>query len=281
MPRSRYIRPSFFSNEQLADLAPLDRLFFQGLWCWADREGRLEDRPRRLKANILPFDDWPGEQALQRLAEAGFLLRYEVEGRRYLQILNWNKHAKPHHEEETSIIPPPKELGLLEDSSEDSLGTPQGSNSGLPEDSPTTPAGRPLTLTLTSTRTLTRGDTRASAREDPPPQGVQEKPGGALAYFELRYVEIVRRMVVLTAEDTERARLLLRTHGLEATCRAIDRYFAEGDDFVRRKGFPFWLFFKHATEWFAGTPARGSPADEEALRRRIEEEVAKEGKRGD
>jgi hypothetical protein len=33
------------------------RLLFTGLWCLADREGRLEDRPAEIKAEIFSYDD--------------------------------------------------------------------------------------------------------------------------------------------------------------------------------------------------------------------------------
>lgn len=57
MARSRNIKPAFFFNEQLAEVAPLGRLLFIGLWTIADREGRLEDRPRKIKAEVLAYDD--------------------------------------------------------------------------------------------------------------------------------------------------------------------------------------------------------------------------------
>lgn len=57
MARTRSIKPSFFDNELLGGLSPLTRLLFIGLWGQADRAGRLEDRPLRLKKNILGYDD--------------------------------------------------------------------------------------------------------------------------------------------------------------------------------------------------------------------------------
>jgi len=48
MARSRNIKPGFFRNEMLAECSPLARLLFAGLWCLADRFGRLEDRPKRI-----------------------------------------------------------------------------------------------------------------------------------------------------------------------------------------------------------------------------------------
>ena len=51
--RIRTRKPAFFKDEDLADLPPLTRLFFQGLWPMADRDGRLENRPRLIKAEVL------------------------------------------------------------------------------------------------------------------------------------------------------------------------------------------------------------------------------------
>ena len=43
-------------NEELADLDPIARLLFIYLWMLADREGRLEDRPKRIAGRALPYD---------------------------------------------------------------------------------------------------------------------------------------------------------------------------------------------------------------------------------
>ncbi|GAB6172013.1 hypothetical protein JCM15765_14910 [Paradesulfitobacterium aromaticivorans] len=107
MARTRNIKPSFFDNEELADLHPLARLLFIGLWGQADREGRLEDRPKKIKAVILPYDDCDVDQYLQELHESGFILRYEVEEKHYIQIINFSKHQKPHPKEAPSEIPSP------------------------------------------------------------------------------------------------------------------------------------------------------------------------------
>ena len=72
--RARMIKPSFFLNEDLATLPYEARLLFIGLWCVADREGRLEDRPRRLKAELFPYDDIDLDPLLGKLAELGFIV---------------------------------------------------------------------------------------------------------------------------------------------------------------------------------------------------------------
>jgi hypothetical protein len=106
MARARNIKPSFFTNDALAEIDPLGRLLFQGLWCHADREGRMEDRPRKLKAEILPYDDCDVESLLSDLDRHGFITRYAVDGRRFIQVVNFSKHQNPHIKEAASEIPP-------------------------------------------------------------------------------------------------------------------------------------------------------------------------------
>ncbi|HGL4641597.1 TPA: hypothetical protein ACKFAW_004883, partial [Enterobacter hormaechei] len=68
------------ANEDLAELDPLARLLFIYLWMLADREGRLEDRPKRIKAEALPYDNVDADLMLDDLAKAGFIHRYEAAG---------------------------------------------------------------------------------------------------------------------------------------------------------------------------------------------------------
>ncbi|HFK4243378.1 TPA: HNH endonuclease, partial [Escherichia coli] len=75
----------------------------------ADREGRGEDRPKKIKVIVLPFDDVNVDELMQTLHEKGFIRRYEVDGNRYFQVINWSKHQNPHHKEIASIIPAPPE----------------------------------------------------------------------------------------------------------------------------------------------------------------------------
>ena len=104
--RARNIKPGFFKNEMLGDLPPMVRLLFAGLWCMADRSGRLEDRPKRIRAEILPYDDCDVDGLLQRLAGAGFIRRYVVNGKRFICIPTFLNHQKPHNREKPSDIPP-------------------------------------------------------------------------------------------------------------------------------------------------------------------------------
>lgn len=111
MARARNIKPGFFTNDQLAEIDPLGRILFIGLWTIADREGRMEDRPRRIKAELLPYDDSDVDSLLQQLEKHGFILRYSVGEDRYIQVLNFTKHQNPHVKESASTIPAPDEHG--------------------------------------------------------------------------------------------------------------------------------------------------------------------------
>ncbi|HEC1650031.1 TPA: HNH endonuclease [Yersinia enterocolitica] len=109
MARSRNIKPGFFTNDELAECSPYARLLFAGLWTIADREGRGEDRPKKIKVLVLPFDDVNVDELLETLSSKGFIRRYKVDGDSYFQISNWAKHQNPHHKEIASVIPAPSE----------------------------------------------------------------------------------------------------------------------------------------------------------------------------
>lgn len=105
MPRSRNIKPGLFKNETLAECNIFARYLFEGLWCEADRDGRLEDRPKRLKIEYLPYDDVDVEDLLWQLAEKGFIKRYVAKGCNYVWIPNFEKHQRPHKKEESRNHP--------------------------------------------------------------------------------------------------------------------------------------------------------------------------------
>lgn len=126
--RARNIKPGFFKNDRLAELEPLVRLMFIGLWCLADREGRLEDRPKRIKAEVLPYDRIDCDKMLRKLHDAKFIVRYEVDGSRYIEIPNFVKHQSPHSRESKSEIPK-HDLGSAEASPRQSCKTTKAMSS--------------------------------------------------------------------------------------------------------------------------------------------------------
>ncbi len=109
MARARNIKPAFFTNEVLVELPFATRLLFIGLWTLSDRAGRLEDRPKRIKIELFPCDDFDVNYALNELQDKGFIIRYVANGDRYIQVVNFEKHQSPHIKEAPSTIPAPVE----------------------------------------------------------------------------------------------------------------------------------------------------------------------------
>jgi hypothetical protein len=107
MPRARNIKPGIMANDELAELPPETRLLFIYLWMLADREGRMEDRPKRIKGESFPYDVYDVDVMLDQLQKAGFLLRYEVDGQRLIEISGFKKHQHPHIKESDSHLPGP------------------------------------------------------------------------------------------------------------------------------------------------------------------------------
>src|SRR3990167_3311019 len=106
MARARNIKPSIMDNEDLAELEPLTRLLFIYLWMLADREGRLEDRPKRIGAQALAYDRNADVSAmLDALQNDGFIDRYVVNGVACIQITGFSKHQTPHGTEKDSALP--------------------------------------------------------------------------------------------------------------------------------------------------------------------------------
>lgn len=106
--RARSIKPGICDNELLGTADPFYTLLFERLWMMADREGRLEDRPLRIKAQAFPYrDGLDVEPMLQWLTDHGFILRYSHGTDKYIQVLKFGKHQSPHIKEAKSTIPAP------------------------------------------------------------------------------------------------------------------------------------------------------------------------------
>lgn len=91
-------------------MPPEGRLLFIGLWCLADREGKLEDRPKRIKGEIFRFDNISSDEIdelLIKLSNFKLIIRYEVDRINYIKIPTFLIHQRPHHNEKPSTIPEP------------------------------------------------------------------------------------------------------------------------------------------------------------------------------
>lgn len=110
MARARNIKPSFFKNELLGADDPLLGLLFISLWTLADKAGRLEDRPLRIKAETFPYrENIDINGYLTKLVSLGFIDRYKAvrDGQEVsiIEVLNFTKHQTPHSTEKQSELP--------------------------------------------------------------------------------------------------------------------------------------------------------------------------------
>ncbi|ENW00178.1 hypothetical protein F938_00822 [Acinetobacter bereziniae LMG 1003 = CIP 70.12] len=99
MARARNIKPSFFTNDELSELDPLARLLFIGMWTVADHKGCFEYKPKRLKVQLLPYDECNIEELTINLEKSGFIAIYSVQGQQYIKVINFEKHQNPHKNE--------------------------------------------------------------------------------------------------------------------------------------------------------------------------------------
>ena len=110
MPRIRTIKPEFWSNAKVLECSRDARLFFIGMWNYADDSGRLPFGERSLKAQIFPGDSDVDSQFIRRLllelSENGLVKVYEVGGKEYIMITGW-EHQRIDKPRPTQIPDPP------------------------------------------------------------------------------------------------------------------------------------------------------------------------------
>lgn len=111
MARIRTVKPELFKHDELFQLEeesglPM-RIAWIGLFSVCDRAGRFHWRPRALKLEILPYDNLDFANVLDRFVAAGFVHKYEVEGKCYGVIPTFLIHQVPTTRENRSSLPPP------------------------------------------------------------------------------------------------------------------------------------------------------------------------------
>src|SRR4030067_1804974 len=124
MARARNIKPSFFQDDKLGELDPLSRLAFIGMWTVADFKGCIEFRPRMMKVQLLPYDECDIDVIVSNLEKARFIRYYSVQGKRYIKIVNFEKHQNPHkNEKEAGSDLPDHQENYNENSVLEEIGT--------------------------------------------------------------------------------------------------------------------------------------------------------------
>lgn len=108
MAHIRTIKPQFFSSEDIVKLSFPARILYQGLWCEADREGRLHWRPVTFKHRYLPADDVDILSLCRELTDGGLVVLYG-DGLAYIPSFKRHQHVNP-REAESALPEPTDEL---------------------------------------------------------------------------------------------------------------------------------------------------------------------------
>jgi hypothetical protein len=94
--RIRSIKPDFFRDPDTTGRWAAElKMFYVGLWCVADDSGRFAWDEDLIASDLYPFDRKADVgHFLEQLVEAGVVTQYEVDGRRYGYLKNFDRHQK-------------------------------------------------------------------------------------------------------------------------------------------------------------------------------------------
>lgn len=106
MARIRTIKPEFFTSEDIVELSAFARLLYIAIWCEADREGRLEWKPKTFKLRYFPADDVNIESLCEEITTRGLVKPY---GDKLAYIPAFLDHQHINPRESASTLPAPKD----------------------------------------------------------------------------------------------------------------------------------------------------------------------------
>jgi len=138
LARIRSIKPEFWIDEKVVELSSWARLLFIGLWSFADDQGYVDDKPRRIKMQIFPNDDLDVDVLLDELFARGMLDPFTSPVGPVFRIRNWTRHQKVDRAatprfDEASLISREHSTSPRE-SSPASVETPQNGHSTSPRE---------------------------------------------------------------------------------------------------------------------------------------------------
>lgn len=105
IPRKRMISPEFWDDEEIAEWSSDAKLFYIGLWNFADDDGRFRAVPKFLKARIFPYTNIDVEILMEEIKDK--IQYYESGGQKYGWIKNFKKHQYINHAIPSKLPAPP------------------------------------------------------------------------------------------------------------------------------------------------------------------------------
>jgi hypothetical protein len=114
MARIRTIKPEFFTSEDIVSLSLSARLLYVATWCEADKEGRLQWKPKTLKMRYFPADSFNIEKACDELVSTGLVVLYG-DGLAFIPSFCSHQHINPR--ESASKLPDPSTNPRVTDAS--------------------------------------------------------------------------------------------------------------------------------------------------------------------
>lgn len=106
MARKRIIDPEFWSDEEVGLWSFQARLFYIGVWNFADDEGRFKAHTRLLKSQIFPYDEKVDIEKIK--IELGNKIQwYEIDGLQYGFVRNFLKHQRIDKAQQSKLPTPP------------------------------------------------------------------------------------------------------------------------------------------------------------------------------
>lgn len=109
MARIRTIKPEFFTSADIVELSVIARLLYVALWCEADREGRMEWKPKTFKLRYLAGDDVDIEKLCKELVDNRLVVLYGDQ-KEYAFIPKFAVHQHINPREASSRLPEPTEI---------------------------------------------------------------------------------------------------------------------------------------------------------------------------
>jgi hypothetical protein len=109
MARRRMIDPNFWQSEDVSKLTIRQRLLLIGLFSNADDEGKLRGNPAFVRSLVFPYEDISIsdiEEDLEVIENIASIMQYEVEGNKYIKLINWTKFQRV-DKPQKSMIPEP------------------------------------------------------------------------------------------------------------------------------------------------------------------------------